>query len=284
MQKKNLVVLACVLAAACGGDDNNSNNAATNNGATNNTATNNTSNNGDTNNTSADMGGTEDIPTFGDVGGSDDSGDGCDEAAALRDGWPLNDAVASGSVDATDNAGTWTATLDAAAGGTANAASNPFVYLDLDGGAKVDVTDYAAGTTDTTWDIAFRRTAAFINGGDSGPGGLEIARLTGVTFDGVTSGDIPADSAFVTEDGIDESCQVVAPASGFGTVNSVFEQLNPDTTSGSWYNYSMGASGPSVTAYDDHVYIIRTTDQGKVYKFGFVSWESGVIEVQWAEL
>lgn len=233
-------------------------------------------------NTTDDAGNNDepDIPTFGDVGDNPNNDDGCDEAGELIDAWPLNNAVSSGAVTAMNG----TATLDASAGGTAAAAGNPFVYFDLDGGAKVDVTDHEAVRTDTTWDIAFRRTAAFINGGDAGPGAVEIARLTGVTFDAVMAADVPADSEFVTEDPVDADCQVLAPPSGFGSVLSVFEQLNPDTTSGSWFNYSMGGAGPSVTAYDDHVYIIRGTDGGATFKFSFVSWDSGELTVQWAEL
>jgi hypothetical protein len=271
------IVLVAGAFAACGDDtENNSDNSSTNNPTTNNSTTNNSTTN---NATSADAGSDEDVPTIGDDLGGNNSNDGCDEAAALVDAWPLNDAVSTGDVTVVDGA----ATLDASAGGPPAAAMNPFVYFDLDSGAQVEITDLEAVETNTEWEIGMRRTAFVTNGGDY-PGSVEVARLTGTSFDAVTAADIPADSAFVAEDPVDENCEVIAPASGFGSVESAMELLNPDTTSGSWYNYSMGAMGPSVEAYPDHVYIIRGTDGGGTYKLGFVSWTSGVYDIQWASL
>ncbi|MEC9397034.1 MAG: HmuY family protein [Myxococcota bacterium] len=230
--------------------------------------------------TETDMGMDEpDIPTVGEDLGTPNSSSGCDVARELTEAWPLNDKTSTGSFTATDDGGTWTVTFDASAGGLQGSAQNPFLYVDLDGAAKVDITDPVAIRDDSSWEIAFRRTAVFINGGDGGPGSVEIARLTGTSFDAVTSADIPADNRFVTEASVDADCQVIAPPSGFGTVLSVFEQLNPDTTSGSWYNY-----GGGVSAYPDHVYILRGTDMQKTFKFSFDGWTSGVYEVRWAEL
>jgi len=229
--------------------------------------------------TMPDMGMDEpDIPTVGDLS-ANNSTNGCDVAAELTEAWPLNDKLSTGSFEVTEDGGTYSVTLDASAGGLQGASQNPFLYVDLDAAAKVDITDPVAIRDDLTWDIAFRRTGVFINGGDGGPGAVQIARLTGTSFDAVTAADVPADNRFVTEVSVDEDCQVIAPPSGFGTVRTVFEQLNPDTTSGSWYNY-----GGGVSAYPDHVYILRGTDMQKSYKFSFDGWTSGVYEVRWAEL
>ncbi len=223
------------------------------------------------------------IPTVGDAGGGDeDTGDGCDEIAELALAWPLNDAVSGGSFSATEADGVWTATVDASAGGFMGAARNPFLYIDLDTGAKVEVTDLVAGRTDATWDIAVRRTATFINGGDSGPGNVEITRLTGTTFEDVSAASIGPGTVFVTEDGVDVNCQVIPSPTGFGSVLSVFEQINTNTSSGSWFDYGVGGAG--VSTYPDHVYILRGTDGGKTYKFSFDAWESGVYTIRWAEI
>ena len=222
-----------------------------------------------------------DIPTVGDLSENNSNG-GCDTAAELIEAWPLNDKVSTGSFEATEENGVWSVTLDASAGGLQGSSQNPFLYVDLDGGAKLDITDPTAVRDDTTWEIAFRRTGAFINGGDAGPGAVEIARVTGTSFDAVTAANMPGNSRFITEVSVDEDCQVIAPSSGFGTVRTVFEQLNPDTTSGSWYNYGVGGGGVSVPA--DHVYVLRGTDMQKTYKFSFVTWTSGVYEIRWAEL
>jgi hypothetical protein len=223
------------------------------------------------------------IPTVGDAGTEEDTGDdGCDEIAELALAWPLNDAVADGSFSATEADGVWTATVDASAGGFQGAARNPFLYIDLDTGAKVEVTDLEAGRTDVTWDIAVRRTSTFINGGDSGPGAVEITRLTGTTFEDVTAADVGPGTVFVTEDGVDANCQVIPSPTGFGSVLSVFEQINTNTSSGSWFDYGVGGAG--VSTYPDHVYILRGTDGGKTYKFSFDAWESGVYTIRWAEI
>ncbi|MEM1348503.1 MAG: HmuY family protein [Myxococcota bacterium] len=224
-----------------------------------------------------------DIPTVGDTnnGGAQD---GCDPVGALSDAWPLQDKTSEGTITVTEDGGVWSATMDASAGGLMMSSSNAFLYLDLDEKQKVDVTDMSAVTQETSWELAFKRTSIFINGGDHGPGGVEIARLTGVNFDGVTSADIPAEEAFVTEESVDDACQVLAPPSGFGTVRTVFEQLNADTNSGSWFSYGVGMGAGGVTTIEAHVYIIRGTDAQKTYKFSFDSWTSGTYEVRWAEL
>jgi hypothetical protein len=67
--------------------------------------------------------------------------------------------------------GTLIAQVDATAGGSANFGKNPFVYLDLIGGKKVEITDVQA-IASGDWDIALKRWQIKLNGGDSGPGGV----------------------------------------------------------------------------------------------------------------
>lgn len=277
-----MIAAACVFAIACGkNNDNNDDNHHHHDDAGHNHADEDAGNNGQPD-VGEDAGDEEDVATVGDVGDLEDTGGECVIANALEAAWPLHDQVSGSDITAEETDGVWTAEVDAAAGGAAGASSNPFIYLDLDGAAKVDVTDLDAITADTSWEIAFRRTAIFINGGDAGPGNVEIARLTGVDFDTVTVDDVPADGEFITEDLVnDDTCEIPTPATGVGNAVTVFENLNPDTTSQSWYNY--GGNG-GIGVHDDHVYIIRNTDQSKTYKFSFVAWASGVITVTWAEL
>ena len=226
------------------------------------------------------------IPTVGDLGNNNgnNNNDDCDEAQKLVDQWPMPGSVATTSIMASESDGVWTATIDASAGGFMGASMNPFIYLDLDTGQKVDVGGKPALTGPVDWDIAFRRTATFLNSGDMAAGSVEITRLTGTSFDAVTAADVPADGDFIQEDAIEDgACIVYMPPSGFGTVETVFNRMNMDTNSGSWFSYGMGDLG-GVSVIEDHVYIIRSTDQGKTYKFAFESWDSGIYEVRWAEL
>lgn len=82
--------------------------------------------------------------------------------------------VAAGAVTIAPQPGdpsTFTAQVDATAGGSAAYGKNPFVYLDLIGGKKVELTDVQARQSGD-WDIAFKRWQIKLNGGDSGPGGV----------------------------------------------------------------------------------------------------------------
>ncbi len=277
-------VLACLAAAWGCSDESDEGGSAANNSAGNNSAANNSAGEEDAGNNSSggEDAGDEDIPTIGDVG-SGNNNSGCDAIGARADAWPLHGEVSSGAVTSSEAGGVLTAEVDASAGGSAASANMPFVYLDLDSGGKVEVTDLEAGREDATWELAFRRTAIFVNGGDAGPGSVEIARLTGAEFDAVNARDIPADAAFTTEASVDSLCEVIPPPSGFGSVISVMDVLNPDTSSGSWYDYS-GGGGHGVAPYPDHVYIIRGTDGGATYKVSLVSWEGGVITLKWAAL
>jgi len=64
------------------------------------------------------------------------------------------------------------------------------------------------------------------------------------------------------------------PWAAINTIN----QDNP-TGSSSWYDYDGG-----VSPHAGDVYIIRNDAEGTTYKLEILSWESGVLTVQWAEL
>ena len=221
----------------------------------------------------------EDFGTVGDDLGNPDASAANPEADALIETWPLHNRIASTDVSSAQEGGVWTATIDASAGGFQAAAGNPFVYLDMDTGLKLEITDHEAVRSNGQWELALRRSSVFINGGDGGVGDVEITKLTGKSFEEVVAADVPADNLFMTEDAVTEDGDVLPAPSGVGSVETVFERLNRETSSGSWYGYEGG-----VSVIDGHVYILRNTSDSKRYKMAFVDWTSGVYTIQWAEL
>lgn len=217
----------------------------------------------------------EDIPVFGDMA-DDMKGD--ERRQIVIKEWPLNDKKApAGSINVMDENGVYTVTIDATAGGSMAAKENAFVYVDLDEGKQVDITDLES-LTDKTWELAFKRYIIRTNSGDSGDGDVELALIENTTFDAVTSA--PTDAqAYATDETLDANNMVrVDPIGGLFTAFNVLNEFNP-TGSQSWYNYNMGLS-PTPGA----VYIIRGTDGGKTFKMQILAWKSGEFQIQWTEL
>ncbi len=137
-------------------------------------------------------------------------GDGCDPATLLPTQWRPIAMVSAGAVTVTTTAGVTSGTIDATAGGTSAAADNPYVYLDLMTGTKLDLTDTAA-LSSTAWHVAFKRAGIKLNGGDSGPGQVAAAAVAAQFLADV---DTPP-AALTTDDWADATCTLVAgrPAS-----------------------------------------------------------------------
>lgn len=140
------------------------------------------------------------------------------------------DKVAAGAVTITPSPtdpSSYNAEVDAVAGGSMKASENPFVYLDLIGRKKVEITDVQADKS-KDWDVAFKRWQIKINSGDSGPGGVTVSRIAGKSLSDVSSaptGTYDADIYF------DEKCKFqFDPIGGIGTVLS------------DWYEYESGTS------------------------------------------
>jgi hypothetical protein len=138
------------------------------------------------------------------------------------------DLVSTGAVTIAAQPGdpsTFTAQIDATAGGSMGYGKNPFVYLDLIGGKKVELTDVQAGQSGD-WDIAFKRWQIKLNGGDSGPGSVTVAIVPDKLLAEVTAapaGPYAADSYF------DGACMVqLDPIGGLQTALS------------DWYDYDAG--------------------------------------------
>lgn len=106
------------------------------------------------------------------------------------------------------------------------------------------------------WDISFRRSKIHSNGGDSGKGGVEVAKLVDQDFDALTVA--PADG-YATDDGKTRADMPVDP-----DTYSVF--LGED----SWYVYG---AGHSVTPKANRVYVIKTA-AGKYVKFQMLGYYS----------
>lgn len=137
------------------------------------------------------------------------------------------DLVSMGAITVAPEPGdpsTFTAQIDATAGGFANAGKNSFVYLDLVGGKKVELTDLQAEQSGA-WDMAFKRAQIKLNGGDSGPGMVGAAVVTGKTLAEVTSA--PA-GPYATDSYFDAKCMV--QLDDIGGLTTALDE---------WYDYDM---------------------------------------------
>ncbi|MGZ3422586.1 MAG: HmuY family protein, partial [Polyangiales bacterium] len=92
--------------------------------------------------------------------------------------------------------------VDASAGGFDAAASNPWIYVSLSSGMRVDLTDKQAFTS-ADWDLGLKRAVLRTNDGDSGPGGGGAQFVAGKSFDSVTMADA---TKLVTESWFDADC------------------------------------------------------------------------------
>ena len=147
---------------------------------------------------------------------------GCDPSAALPTQWRPIAMVSTGAVNVTTAGGVTSGTIDATAGGTAAAADNPYVYLDLMAGTKLDLTD-TASLTSTAWHVAFKRAGIKLNGGDSGPGQVAAAVVNAATLAEVTT----APGALELDDWADPDCALIAGPTG-----------EPATVMSTWYDYN----------------------------------------------
>lgn len=171
----------------------------------------------------ADLAGASD----GSIGGSSDLAAGPDLLPRCElpyDQRAIN-MVSTGAVTVVTDPGdpdTFTAQVDATAGGSTSYSKNPFVYLDLIAGKKVEITDVQA-VQSGAWDIAFKRWQVKLNGGDSGPGGVGAAIIPGKDLAEVKTA--PA-GPYAEDSYFDAKCMVqLDPIGGLQTVLS------------EWYDY-----------------------------------------------
>jgi hypothetical protein len=165
-------------------------------------------------------------------------------------------AVTFGQLPATPEVRT--AEIDATAGGSMASSKNPFVYLDLINGKKVDVTDVQAQDS-PDWDVALKRWQIKINSGDSGPGGVTVAPIDGKDLAEVTAAPT---ARFEADRYFDSKCQVQLDAiGGLGT------QLSD------WYDYETGTS--RITPIK-RVYVLKRRDGKGHIKLQILGYYKGM--------
>lgn len=233
-----LSALALPLAPACGGDDD-------------------------------DDGGPA-VDAGGDV---DAAADDCDETELLPQDYRPIGSVSTGEVTASADGDVTNAQIDATAGGLPGVPDNPYVYIDLESGTKVDIDDVDA-LSSQGWDVAFKRSNIRLNGGDSGPASVAVARVDGALAD-VT--EAPADGEFATDDWTSDSCTLLTLADG-----------TPSTAFGEWYDYD---DATHVLSPKAEVYVVRTRS-GELIKMSIENYygdesdptRGAFYQVSWAPL
>jgi hypothetical protein len=187
----------------------------------------------------------------GDGGGN--GGGGC--GAALETALLPVDKVSTAEVTVlSESGGAKTIFVDASAGGPAQIASEPRVYLALTSASRVDVSDVAAASS-TAWDLALERTTLFTNGGHGGPGEGGSVFLAGKDEASVTAADA---SGLVTEEFVDDSCTAIPDRSGRGF----------KTSFDAWYDYDMATNRPSPA---NGTYLVRGAT-GKLFKIRILDY------------
>jgi hypothetical protein len=166
------------------------------------------------------------------------------------------DKVSTGEVSVvSDSNGVKTIYVDAAAGGLGGASlKNPRVYIDLEAGKKVDVTDKSAPAS-TAWDLALKRAVIFTNSGDAGAGMGGAVQVT-KAFASVTAAD---ETGLQKEKFFDQDCNPQLDQTGA-----------PSTTFSNWYDYDQVTNIPTPKPNVSYVVIGGT---GKKYKVGIKAYD-----------
>ncbi len=183
---------------------------------------------------------------------------------------PIN-TVSTGTIQVLGND---TIVVDATAGGIPNAPDSPYIYLRFGETAveKVDITD-TESLADSSWDIALKRVVIRSNGGDSGPGGVTVAEVPGLTVADVT--EAPADNLFIEDDWVTDDCQFIG-----GNINE------PVTAFGVWYEYDPQTMRPDPPR--EVVYVVKRADGAmiliNILTYYYNDGPGANYEIQWAWL
>ncbi|AWV91235.1 heme-binding HmuY-like protein [Bradymonas sediminis] len=191
-----------------------------------------------------------------------------DRAAVAREQVAKNEGVNAGEVTFASDADLQSASIDAASGGPAQAATTSYVYVDLDTAEKLELSDVDA-FEDTAWDIAFNRAMIRVNSGDSGPSRWMVARVD-AGFDEAAPPS-PQDTSWKTDTFIADDCEVLTE--GMGTLTTAF---------GVWFDYDMSTHTTAVP--ENTTWVLYNMESHAIYKFGVNTYDSGAYEVQWAPI
>lgn len=168
----------------------------------------------------------------------------CDPATALPLAFRPIAAVATTAVSLTSADGVLSGEVEAMAGGFGMSADNPYVYLNLKTGAKVELNDVQARASGD-WDVAFKRASIRMNGGDSGSGARKVSVVQAESLEDVAAA--PADEAsYAVDDFTDADCKGVTTRSG-----------EPMSVFGEWYAY---ADGTNLLTPKPEVYVFERAD------------------------
>jgi len=233
-------LLASLTLAACGSSNNDDATVAADSGVADTSASSETS---DTGSLPVDTGSPETTPS-------------CTSArdTALK---PI-EKVSTGEVKTLDTAGdVKTLYIDASAGGSAMASTNPWIYLDLSTATRVDVDDRTALTA-TTWDLAIKRPILRTSSGDSGPGSGGAVFLAGKSFGAVTDAEAKAAKPRA-EDWFDDECTPKTDPTG--AIKTSFD---------GWYDYDAATMKLSPAA---GTWIVRGA-KGALYKLEIQTYYS----------
>jgi hypothetical protein len=154
-----------------------------------------------------------------------------------------------------DTAGTKVLYIDASAGGTQGQTTNPRVYVDLEQGKRVDVSDITAQES-LLWDLAIKRPVLFTNGGQGGPGQGGSYFLANKSFDEVASADLMG-ITFNHEKFLSVDC--VASVDQMGAIKTTFV---------GWYEYDTSTNSLSPAP---GTYLVKG-GSGKVFKIQLLSY------------
>lgn len=200
---------------------------------------------------------TPNTPTTTDDGGADDASNGNSCTAARETALGPIDKVSTGEVKTLEVDGaTKTIYVDASAGGNQQQASEPRIYVNLEAGAREDLSDIAAETS-TAWDLALKRSTLFVNGGHGGPGQGAVVAITGKSEESITAADA---TELEPEQFFDDTCTAIPDKSGRGV----------KTTFDDWYDYNMDTHQLSPA---DIVYVVRG-GTGKLFKVRILSFNA----------
>jgi hypothetical protein len=152
----------------------------------------------------------------------------------------------------------YNAEVDATAGGSMAYGDNPFVYIDLIGRKKVDITD-AQAQLSADWDIAFKRWQIKMNSGDSGPGYVLLSRVDAMSLGDVTEAPV---GPYTVDSYFDAKCNLLSdPIGGIGTALS------------DWYDYDM-TMGTRLVPKPEILVLTRRDGQGSI-KLQLTSYYKG---------
>jgi hypothetical protein len=179
-------------------------------------------------------------------------------SAALRQTLGLVDTRSTADVQVLQSNGSdLTIYVDASVGGLDMQDSNPWVYVALAMGTRVELSDLEA-LESADWDIAFKRSVLRNNSGDSGPGQGGALRIA-LPWDSVSLATL-GDRTLPSESWFDADCNLTMDASGA-----------PVTSFSGWSEYNQATH--VLTPAPDVTYLVKG-GSGLLYKVAVLDYYS----------